>query len=147
MDRKSIGRRGEQGSSLIEFALVSLVLLAVLLGIVDMGRALFAYDFISQAAPKASRFAMVRGSSCSGLSGGCPASSSDIQTYVRGMAPGLKTTAITATAICLSGSSGTPPCDPGSSVRVTVQYSFAFLSPFTPRTWTMRRSSQVTVAQ
>lgn len=138
---------GEEGSSLIEFALVAVLLLTVIFGIIDVGRALFAYDFVSQAARKATRFAMVRGTACAGLSGGCPATANDIQTYVRSIAPGLRSSAITATAVCMSGASGTPPCDPGSPVRVTVQYAFGFVSPFTPRSWTMRSSSQMTVSQ
>jgi Flp pilus assembly protein TadG len=50
-------KRGERSQALIEFALVSPVLLLLLFGIVDIGRAIFYYDTLSHAAREGARTA------------------------------------------------------------------------------------------
>jgi Flp pilus assembly protein TadG len=147
MVRISARRDGEEGTGMVEFALVASVLFMLIFGIMDAGRALFAYDAVAQAARLGSRFAMVRGNSCSGLSGGCPASSNDIQTYLRSVEPGLNSSSLTATAVCSGGGTLVAPCDVGVNVTVRVAYSFSFVTPFTPLSWTMHSSSQVVVVQ
>src|SRR5579864_6693036 len=54
--------RGQSSQALIEFALVSPVLLLLLFGIIDIGRAIFYYDTIGHAAREGARVA-VRASS------------------------------------------------------------------------------------
>lgn len=144
---RTVESTSEDGSSLVEFALAAVLILTTLFGIADVGRALLAYDYVANAARTGTRFAMVRGTSCSALSGGCPANQSDIQTYLRSNATGLDSSALTVTAACMSGASLTPPCDPGKPIRVAVQYSFAFVTPLIPYSWTMTSSSQVVVSQ
>jgi hypothetical protein len=51
-------RRGQQSQALIEFALVSPVLLLLLFGIVDIGRAVFYYDTLNHAAREGARTAV-----------------------------------------------------------------------------------------
>ena len=51
-------RGGQQSQALIEFALVSPVLLLLLFGIVDIGRAIFYYDTINHAAREGARTAV-----------------------------------------------------------------------------------------
>jgi len=51
-------RRGQRSQALIEFALVSPVLLLLLFGIVDIGRAVFYYDTVSHAAREGARVAV-----------------------------------------------------------------------------------------
>ena len=55
-------RKSQESQALIEFALISPVLLLLLFGIVDIGRAVFYYDTISHAAREGARVA-VRASS------------------------------------------------------------------------------------
>lgn len=92
--------RSEQGSSLVEYALVVMIFFTMLFGIIDFGRALYAYHFVSNAARTASRWAAVNGSacgndgsctapvscssgSCSSCTGACAAAgSTDVQNYV-----------------------------------------------------------------
>ena len=50
--------RGQRSQALIEFSLVSPVLLLLLFGIIDLGRAIFYYDTISHAATEAARTAI-----------------------------------------------------------------------------------------
>ena len=149
MNRLIDQRDSEEGSALVEFAVITLVLLTLLLGIIDVGRALYAYDYVSYAARQATRFAIVRGSTCSGLSGGCPAGPSDIQTYVQTNADGIDTSTLTVTSLCMPpGASPTSlPCSPGIPVQVTIQYGFEFVSPLSPQSWQMSTSSRVVTEQ
>ena len=54
-------RRGEAGQSLLEFALVLPVFLVMLFGILDIGRVVWAYDAMANAAREAARYASVHG--------------------------------------------------------------------------------------
>ncbi|MER3404896.1 MAG: hypothetical protein C4289_06800 [Chloroflexota bacterium] len=57
-------RASERGQTLVEFALVSLVLFLLLLGLIDFGRALWMFSSVSLASREAARAAMVRGGQC-----------------------------------------------------------------------------------
>jgi TadE-like protein len=139
---------GEAGSALIELGISALVFLTVLFGIIDVGRALYSYDWVSNAARLGTRFMMVRGTNCTRLPGGCPALQSDLQNYILG--PSVQTGVIIANNVAVhvkcqvTGNIATPPpCSPGGYVWVQVQYQFQFLSPLLPRrTWTMSSASQ-----
>jgi len=90
----------DEGSTLVEFALVFMLLMTMMLGIVDFGRALYTYHFVSNAARTAARWAIVNGNSCTNdgsctapvscSSGSCTpctsgcaaASTADVQNYV-----------------------------------------------------------------
>lgn len=52
------GREGERSQALIEFALISPVLLLLVFGIIDIGRAVFYYDTIAHAAREGAREAI-----------------------------------------------------------------------------------------
>lgn len=148
MRRKDRQRNGESGSALVEFSLAMIVILTLLLGTVDIGRALYTYDWVSDAARLGTRFMMVRGTNCTNLSGGCPASLTDLQNYIKSEAIGLDTSSmvLTISAACWGPNAAQqPPCPPTAAVEVTVQYQFSFLSPLSPHTWTMTSTSQRTV--
>jgi Flp pilus assembly protein TadG len=55
---KRVRRRG-RGQSLVEFAIMLPVMVVVILGLFDMGRAVFVYNTIDQAARQANRMAIV----------------------------------------------------------------------------------------
>jgi Flp pilus assembly protein TadG len=147
-------RRGEGGSGLVEQALVLTVLLAVMFGIIDFGRALYTYHFVSEAAREATRWASVRGNTCVGLTGGCPAGGADVQTYVANVSGmGLDSTKITATTSWPIQSYSSPTCagnikNPGCVVQVKVDYAFQFILPFLPSAaFTMSSTSQMVITQ
>jgi Flp pilus assembly protein TadG len=54
-----MNRSNERGQSLVETALVLPILLLILMGIFDFGRAVFAYNAVSNAAREAARVAIV----------------------------------------------------------------------------------------
>lgn len=58
MSSRRTGRRN-RGQSLVEFAIVLPVIVVVVLGIFDLGRAVFTYNTLSQAARQANRQAIV----------------------------------------------------------------------------------------
>jgi len=144
-------QNGEAGNALVEFTLTMVVILILLFGIVDIGRALFAYDWVSGAARVGARFAMVRGATCTGgVPGGCPAISSQVTTYIDSTAIGLNQNDITVNSYCRVGETGFNllPCAPGTSVYVQVKYSFSFITPFISQyNWLMTSSSQMVVVR
>jgi len=93
-------RRGQRSQALIEFALVSPVLLLLLFGVIDIGRAIFYYDTINHAAREGARTA-VRASNA------LP-TNNDVLTVVTGQMQGAP-----VTAPCPQGpiSAATPPAN------------------------------------
>ena len=53
-------RKRQQSQALIEFALISPVLLLLVFGIIDIGRAVFYYDTLNHAAREGARFPRLR---------------------------------------------------------------------------------------
>lgn len=146
----------EQGSAAIEMALTASVLLLTLIGIMKVCVAVYSYHYVSEAAREGSRYAMVRGYACNTtyLTSACPASQSDIQTYVRG----LNYPAITASSVSVSASWAPYPstviCSPdpvcrnnGNIVTVTVTYPVPITIPFWgTKTWTMTSTSAAVIS-
>lgn len=128
---------GEDGATLVEVALSSLLLLAFIFGVMEICLALYSYHFISEAAREGTRFAIVRGSTCTGLSGGCPASGTDIQNYVTGLGyPGIDPSKMRVNATWSQYTNGNScpalgPCNSiGNLVTVQVTYQFPVAVPF-----------------
>jgi len=154
---------GERGSALLEFAFVIVLLLTIMFGIIDFSRAMYADHWVSSAARDATRWASVRGSGCALLTGGCPAASSDVSTYVQSIVPaGVVLNGGTSGPGGLlvqtnwpgtngSGTScvanGNPSKSAGCVVKIQVTYFFGFLpllSKFGPIT--MSSTSQMTIS-
>lgn len=145
MMRRSCWKRFSrcEGAALMEFAVSCLVLIPMLFGFIEVCLAFYAYNFVSDAAREATRYAMVRGSkSCSNFAvPNCGITAAQIQTYVRGLQyPGLNAANLTATTKTYRASATTPttwtscgatPCmNPGNQVQVQVQYNFPIGIPF-----------------
>ena len=149
-----VPRRRERGASMPETAIVMAVLLALLFGVIDFGRAMYTYAFVAQLARQGARWAIVRGSQCTALDH-CNAASSDVQTYVQSLNEGatvaskLQVTASWSNAGCPAGSSGNAP---GCVVSVNVKYPFSFMLPYLPKTGqfaqiVMSSTSQMVISQ
>jgi Flp pilus assembly protein TadG len=132
--------RDEQGGTLLETALTISILLSLVFGAIEVGLMLYTYHFVSYAAREATRFAIVRGSTCSGFSSACPAQASDIQNYVSNLGfPGIDISTSDVSVAWASYSPATATwstcsnCNlPGDQVQVTVSYPFPFSVPFVP---------------
>ncbi len=137
---------GQEGSSTVEVALASLVFLAMLIGSFEALLGLYTYNFVSEAAREASRYAAVRGStSCTNTPNltNCNATSDKIQTWVKSRGyPGIKTSNLTVTATWNTVSASTPAtwstcttgtCNaPGNMVKVVATYAYPLHVPFAP---------------
>jgi Flp pilus assembly protein TadG len=149
--------RNERGGTLVESALMISTLLVMLFGIIGFGHALYTYHFVSNAAREATRWASVRGHTCSGLSGGCPIdlAGADVQTYVSSVSGmGLDSTKITATTTWIAPPNSLAVCSvsgkqnsPGCVVQVRVRYTYQFLVPLLPAGFTMQSTSQMVISQ
>jgi Flp pilus assembly protein TadG len=157
-------RHAERGDTLPETAIVLAVLLALLFGIMDFGRALYTYAFIADIAREGTRWASVRGSvSCTNFPDldHCDASGSDIQTYVRSLSEGATNpSSITINTYSNSlwpgttgSGSGSVGCTAGSNapgclVVVQVTYPFTFVLPYMPgATITTSSTSKMIIVQ
>lgn len=147
-------RRGELGQTLVEFALATAVILTVVFGLIDIGRALYTYDWVADSARKGARFMMVRGTTCDTNMPGnlqvtpCPATQDDSSNYVKSLALGLDPSKITVTTTCFATAApfNPPPCAARGWVRVQVTYNFNFITPFIHvLPWNMTSSSQIYV--
>lgn len=151
-----------RGSALVETAFSASLLIVMLIGMMEMTLALYAYLFVSDAAREATRYAIVRGStSCVNTPNlpGCDASAADIQNYLQTLGyPALMAGNLTSTTTWLTVSSGPPAtwssctsgtCNaPGNLVEVTVQYAFPLSIPFVPAsTLTLSSTSEMVIAQ
>lgn len=156
------GARSEHGQATVEFACAAVVLFCFLIGIMQISRALYVYNFVSEAARQGTRYAMVRGStSCTNtpsLSGCNTHTSAQIQTYVQGLGyPGMVSSNLTATLSYFTASASQPTtwstctgtCNlPGNLVKVVVSYPFPISVPFfNGNTFTVSSTSQMVVAQ
>lgn len=140
--------RSEEGSNLVEMGLGMTIFMAVFFGVIQFSYAMYAYNWVSEAAREGSRWAIVRGSTCNANLGSsfcdtAGASSDEITSYIKGLGyPGLNPSNITVTTAWYSASSGTPTtwttkctassgCNaPGNQVQVTVAYAFPLGIPF-----------------
>ncbi len=148
--------RSEEGATLVETAMASILLLAMLFGVIEISILLYTYHYISEAARETTRYAAVRGSnSCSSspttLTSGTqcnigPGSSGNpLQVFAQSLGyPGINPNDITVTATWWTASydsSGniiwTTPCtggatcnDAGNEVKVVVNYAFPLSIPF-----------------
>jgi Flp pilus assembly protein TadG len=139
----SQGRRGvhgEDGATMVEMALSLTLLLAMLFGIIEMSLALYTFHYIADAAREGTRYAVVRGSSCSVLTN-CNATAAQIQTYVQDLGyPGINSTA--HMTVNTTWWTPTPPpatwsqctsgiCNvPKNAVQVQVTYAFPLSIPY-----------------
>jgi Flp pilus assembly protein TadG len=115
----------EGGQALVEFALVLPVLLIVLLGIVDFGRALNYYNDATHLSAEAARFAVVNRKPDPSN-----AASLQLQIHQQGDSPELRdgSTSVTSAAqVCVDFPNGTQLA--GDPVRVSVGLTYAWL-PF-----------------
>ena len=136
--------QGEEGSTIVESALAFTVMSALIIGILQMCLALYAYHNTAEYARVGSRFAMVRGSmSCTTTPtlSKCNATAAQIKTYVQGQGfPGIVKTSIGVTTTWYTPSTTMPTtwtlcstgtCNaPGYLVKVVVNYPLTVKIPF-----------------
>lgn len=102
-----LGSKAE-GDSLVEFALILPVLMLILMGIFDLGRAFYAYNVIANAAREGARYGIAHPDDGAGIVAAAEA-------LIVGLDPGELT--ITAT------------CPSNETIRLEVTYNFYVVTP------------------
>jgi Flp pilus assembly protein TadG len=138
--------RADRGSSIVEFAMASIILFTLVFGLLAICLALYSYNVTAEAAREATRYAIVRGSACTSFATACPATATDIKTYVQGIGfPGINPASLSVPDDCCWPKGNN---NPGNPVQVTVQYTFPLVIPFVPRRiLTMSSTSQMLISQ
>lgn len=138
-----MGRRDRSiGQALVEFSLAIIVFLVLLMGIFDLGRGIYMYNGVSQAAREIARVTSVHPGSTLG-------SSSETQAVIdtqQGLIPNLQDPTFECVDIDDSAVSGA--CLGGMRVKVTIVAPY---SPVTPLlslagTWDMSSTSSVSIS-
>lgn len=119
MRRRQRGR----GQALVEFALALPIFLMLMMAVFDLGRAIYMYNGVSQAAREIARVTSVyRGDPL-----GSSSQTATVLATQQGLIPNLGTP--TFTCVDIDGSSITTKCKAGEQVKVVI---FAPYSPVTP---------------
>lgn len=109
MGRRFLRARGDRGAAAVEFALLLPVLLLLLFGIIDFGRALNAQITITQAAREGARLDALN--------------QPNVVSRTQGAATGLSGVGVTIVSACPPGSG------PTANAVVKVNYTFKFVTP------------------
>jgi len=111
----SLPKRQQSGNAMVEFALVFLLFLMIVFGLIEFGRAVWAYTSVAHAARMGGRHIIVHGSIN-------PTTPTKLKEAVTKNAMGLDPTKIVVTA--------TPagPWERGDFVSLRVQYPFQFVA-------------------
>ena len=130
--------REEGGATLIEFAITISVALTLVFVIMQLCLALYMYGMISETAREATRWAIVRGSTCvTGSGTSCTTTTTAITNYAKGLGfpnVGGGTLVVTPTYPDTNPVGGGANCQaPGCRVKVAISYTVAISLPFVPR--------------
>lgn len=146
----------QRGASMVEFSIIAGALMLIMFGIMEFGRMLYVYHTVSNAARIGARWAMVRGSaSCAYPVGqalaSCPASQTEIESYVQSQVPLLDSGTISVTTSWPGGTDGCLAADTkaaGCPVLVTAAHTFNFAIPYVDSAQIpITSSSQMIIAQ
>jgi Flp pilus assembly protein TadG len=119
------------GQSLVEFALTLPIFLLLLFGVIDGGRAIFAYNQMSQVTRAVAR---VASTTCFETTPACDRTSGSIATSIARQAAGYQSP-VTWTVQCVDPATGSVrtsdsnACKIGDLVRVSITESFTLLTP------------------
>lgn len=127
------------GATVVEMAIVAPVALVFLIGIVDIGVAVWSYNVAAEAAREGTRYAVVHGS-LSAQPVGPSSNNAAVESTVRKYAFGMSSTQIQVTSSWPNGTN-----TPGSLVTVQVDYSYKPALLFQLGTVKFRSSTTMTV--
>lgn len=132
--------KGLRGQSLVEFTLILPVLVLILMGIVDLGRGIYAYNLVAQAAREGARFASVRPLT---LIGSVP-NSDEVTAKALATLVGLDLSP-SLVSVTYQPPMDDPLCPRSGLVQVTVNYTFQPIVTALFPTLTMSSSSSMCV--
>lgn len=117
--RRLLGRfhRRERGQALVEFGLVLPILLLLIFGLVDFGRAVYAQNALSEAARDGARWGSVQARAGTDIAG--------IEDYTVSRVDAIP--GVTATATCIESS--VLGCSPNDVLRVKAETDMEMITP------------------
>jgi Flp pilus assembly protein TadG len=120
----------EGGAALFEMAPMLLAVMVFVMTVMELCLVFYTYGVMSESAREGTRYAAMHGSSCQTAAGAsCTASAATIQSYVTGLGyPNVGGGTMHAVATFPQGNQ-----TPGSTVTVTITYTFPIKLPFVPR--------------
>jgi Flp pilus assembly protein TadG len=129
--------RNEGGQGLVEFSLAITIFLVLLMGLFDLGRGLYQYNGVSQAASEIARVTSVH----PGVSLGTSAETTAVINTQQNLIPNLGLPNFSCVDVDGSAVSGT--CRSGNWVKVTVAAPFSPVAPILGLfgVWNMQSSS------
>jgi len=141
---RRIGRRRAGGQALVEFSLVLIPFMWLMLGIVDLGRGIYIYNGVAEAAREIARADSVH--ACDATPSACSVGTSSQTTAAinvqKRLVAGLGGTGSSIAFACTNDADTviTSNCTSGNYVRVTVSVPFSVITPLlsmvAPRTMT-----------
>jgi Flp pilus assembly protein TadG len=132
-NRRSLRFANRRGAVLIEFVLVTLILLSLVISVVEVGRAAWDWENVGHATREAARWAIVRGSDSQNTR---TTTATDVEAFL------LSRTSIRPLVVATTWAGGSKA--PGSTVTVTATYTFRPVIPFLP-TFAIRGSSSMPI--
>ena len=142
--RKRKIAHNEEGSSLIEFAIVSSGMMLFVLVLMQLCLAIYSYGMITEVARETTRWAATRGSTCQTVSlTSCTATAATITSYAKSTGlPNIGGGTMNVTP------SFVPNNTPGSAVQVTITYTVPVTRPLVPKnSSSLKTTSQMTIGQ
>jgi Flp pilus assembly protein TadG len=109
---KGSRKTGERGNAMLESALVIVPLMMTVLGVCELGRAMWTYHTLARAVKVGTRFAAVHGARCADASTACPVSVAKIVDSIQKAGIGLE-----PAKLQLTFTAGETPisCEPAST--------------------------------
>ncbi|GAC1417540.1 MAG: hypothetical protein NVS3B16_21730 [Vulcanimicrobiaceae bacterium] len=137
-------REGERGQAIVEFAFAASIALTLIFGVIEFGRAIFAFDLVAQAARVGTRYAIVNAAACKLSKSSCETA---ITNYMLSKVSGIDQTAlIPAPLVTWQQVNATDCYDSGCYVNIQLSYVFSFVAlPFPSQTLTS--TSQMVISQ
>jgi Flp pilus assembly protein TadG len=131
-----------QGQALVEFALALIVFLVLLMGIFDLGRGIYMYNGVSQAAREIARVTSVH----PGVTLGSSAETAAVVATQQSLVPNLGNPTFACVDIDDSAVAGT--CRGGMRVKVTIVAPYRPVTPILGLvgTWNMSSTSAVSIS-
>jgi Flp pilus assembly protein TadG len=121
--RRPIRGDGERGQALVEFSLTFLVFVTMLMGLVDLGRAVYAFNGVSQAAREIARATSVH----PGTTLGDSTQTAAVLATQQGLVQGLGSPNFAC--VDIDGSAIAGDCVPGDWVKVSISASYQPITP------------------
>ena len=118
------GRTVDRGQALVEFSLAIVIFLVLMMGIFDLGRGIYMYNGVAEAAREIAR----RTSVYPGITLGASTQTADVIAVQRALVPGM-TTPTFACETVTGVPSTSVPCASGEFVKVTVGATYKPITP------------------